>query len=258
MKLYHATMNLDIIKEFTPRIPENRFAGEEEHTKRICLSSSIEGCITAAPFGGSSLSENIYAGSNSSKLIRIYEFDISEIERKHIYTPDYLYKKDLVRDAAITGEYWITVPIKPVNSYIIKLTKFDDNYGQDDIAYEYVKLFEDGKIEDITPYIDGWITEIVGIEYDIVPEERRSKIIKLDHEVNTIYKKHKDRMIKDLYDMFIYSSMTYIDLEYRDDITYLTGQIDTRGREIDILDISEILEDLSEVYYNYEEKPLFI
>lgn len=172
MILYHATMDLDIIEEFTPRIPSDRFEGEEDSTPRICVSSSIEGCLTAAPFGGSKLHENLYLPSNSNRLVRIYEFNTESIEENNIIKPEHLYQNDIVRDAEITGEHWITVPIKPSKTYLIKLTKFYDDYCEDNVAYKYVNKYESGELEDITPYIEGCITVIYEVNYKIIPEKK--------------------------------------------------------------------------------------
>ena len=49
MILFHATMKLDIQAKFILRISENRFHGEDELTLRVCVASSINGCLTAAP-----------------------------------------------------------------------------------------------------------------------------------------------------------------------------------------------------------------
>lgn len=36
---------------FSPRVPDIRGAHEDNTTPRICLSSSISGCISAVPWG---------------------------------------------------------------------------------------------------------------------------------------------------------------------------------------------------------------
>lgn len=244
MILYHATMNLDPIEEFIPRIPINRFIGEDETTPRVCLSSSISGCLTAAPFGGSKLTENIYLSNGSNRLIRVYEFDATLIREENIIGPEYLYKNDIVRDAEITGEHWVTVAIKPTNSYIMKLTRYSDDYGDDNIEYKYIKMFEDGEIEDISPYIEGFVTVIDEIKFDIIPEERRSKIIELNNEINYKQDNQNKNIINLILDEFPYSSKTYLDIHKIEGKNYLYGVIDTRGGEIDLLEVMEVINDI--------------
>lgn len=244
MKLYHATRFLDIINEFTPRIPENRFHGEDEEIPRICLASTIEGCLTAAPFGGSRLGENIDLPNGSSRLIRIYEFDTGSISKENIIKPDYLYQKDIVRDAEITGEHWITIPIKPTRTYLIKLTRYCDQYSEDDIAYEYVKLYESGEIEDISEYIEGGITVIDEIKYEIIPEERRSKMINLDNEIDYENGYENYDITTSILNEFPYSTRSYLNIEKRDGKNYIVGVIDTNGAEIDLNELKDVLNDI--------------
>ena len=53
MKLYHCSLDMNIIKEFKPRIPCDaiRLDSEDDIIPRICLSTSIEGCLSATPWG---------------------------------------------------------------------------------------------------------------------------------------------------------------------------------------------------------------
>lgn len=245
MKLYHASLNLDYIPMFYPRVPEDRHFAEDNSIPRICLSSSIEGCLSAAPWGGSNFDIRIDIGNNSSKLIRIYEFDTKFIKKRNILTPTYLYKNDLVRDAVINNEYWvINQNIEPSDSYLIKVTCYDNNYVEDDVEYKYVKMYEDNLIDTLEDYVEGAFTVIKDVEYVIVPDERRSRLIFLNHKLigeDSGYL-NKDSVLGHLMEPFIYSNMTNLDLEEREDGTYVVGVLDSRfDGELDKEDINAYL-----------------
>lgn len=253
MKLYHASIILDYIDEFSPRVPEDRHFSEESLTPRICLSSRIDGCLTAAPWGGSSFDERVDIGYNSSRLIRIYEFDTDVIGKDNIIGPDYLYQKDLVRDAVINDEYWVVnQSIKPVNSYLIKITHYDNNWCDDDVAYEYVKMQEEGLIDDIEKYLDGVFTLITDVEFEIIPEDRRSKLIFLNNKLvsEKLSVKDEDYVLNFLMEPFTASDMTYLYFEEREDGLYVVGVLDSRyDGELDINDIEEYLNSI--IPYGY-------
>lgn len=253
MKLYHASMRLDYIDKFFPRVPEDRHFSEESLTPRVCLSSRIDGCLSAAPWGGSSFEERVDIGYNSSRLIRIYEFDTDFIKKNNIIEPDYLYQKDLVRDAVINDEYWVVnQSIKPINSYLIKIIYYDNNWCDDDVAYEYVKMHEEGLINDIEEYLDGVFTLITDVEFEIVPEDRRSKLIFLNTKLvsEKLSVEDEDSVLSFLMKPFISSDMTYLDFEKREDGLYVVGVLDSRyAGELDKNDINEYLNSI--IPYGY-------
>ena len=70
------TSDRPIIDVFTPRIPISRMCYEDAITPRICLSTSLEGCFSAAPWGGEGLDIN-----PKSVVYRIYEFDYVVVDK---------------------------------------------------------------------------------------------------------------------------------------------------------------------------------
>lgn len=101
IKLYHISFDTaePLEKEFTPKIPVNTIAGEDETIPRICLCDSIEGCINAA----------------EDRLWKFEDEDIATIivwEKEFTLPNDRLigwqklYEDNLVPDAIFTHEYW--------------------------------------------------------------------------------------------------------------------------------------------------------
>lgn len=170
MILYHASLNLDIINEFTPIIPDedNMIDSEDTVTPRICLAKTIKGCLTAVPWGGGSI-EEIFFDNMKSQLIRIYEFDITEIPEKNFVSSKKLYESDKVRDAEISTEVWvINRKLKPIKTYIIQVTDYGEG-NADDISYEDLKNFNEHE-DDLEDIINGCFTTIEYIKYDVIKE----------------------------------------------------------------------------------------
>lgn len=96
MKLYHVSRNIDKKDYFEPRIPKYSSRNESKQ-KRICLSSSIEGAISAIFYqwftGKNAINDNGAAVSlkDEQKLMfmpyseaLVYEFDSRNIKGKNI------------------------------------------------------------------------------------------------------------------------------------------------------------------------------
>lgn len=216
--LYHLSLDIDnIVDEFAPRIPseDNRLDSEDNVTPRISVSKTVKGCLSAAPWGGSVLTDTLYKGDskeirkyNFEKglrwtefndeemdepiLIRVYEFDKSEIVNGNLVDSEYLYQTDKVRDAELTEEVWvINQSLKPIRTYLIKLTHYNDNYCGDDIPYWNKKMCEEDESEDIEDYIEGSFCLIEEVEYEEIFElyyeygyidETLLKIAQMDNE----------------------------------------------------------------------------
>ena len=122
------TSDRPIIDVFTPRIPISRMCYEDAITPRICLSTSLEGCFSAAPWGGEGLDIN-----PKSVVYRIYEFDDTNIPPKNIVTTEYLTgmysiidEEPLVPDAEFTNEVWVVnKDLQPDNIYYVVVDKYD-------------------------------------------------------------------------------------------------------------------------------------
>lgn len=106
--LYHVSLIRHNYNRFTPRIPESRSrkTRENDTIKRICLSSNIEGCLTAIPERGLE-----YFADQESRgvpfLLYLYSIDESSIEKSNIINPEKLLEKQYVFDAKVTNEHWI-------------------------------------------------------------------------------------------------------------------------------------------------------
>ncbi|PLS19289.1 hypothetical protein CVD28_02430 [Bacillus sp. M6-12] len=152
---YHASTDLQHNGEFIPRIPDCRHQDQEDSvTPRISVAPSIEDCLTAIPNGGGRLDElNIQLRG----YYLIYKIDTEKlgISEKDMILSDVLYEKDLVRDAEITNEVWITTPfvVPEEDRFFIKLISWEETakdivpYSIYDIAdkeYEgnYVEAYE--------------------------------------------------------------------------------------------------------------------
>lgn len=244
-KLYHVSFCCDIVDTFEPRVPSNRHNEEDSKIGRVCLSDSIEGCLTAVPNGGMRLEEIFWEGGSS--LIRIYEFDIKDIEYKNIIPPEYLYQKDLVRDANITREHWVVnKSLTPSKTYLIKLHNYDEG-SSDDISYgDYIEgvLAENEGRRDFSweEVINGSFVEILNIKYEVVPEERRSSLFRIKNEIVNISEDDFSEIESDIYHSFP-NIMTWVQLEAIHPGKFMiTGEIDTRGiGEYDTLDIIDYI-----------------
>lgn len=126
MKFYNIAYNTEyLIEEFYTKIPENPMLGEDTTTKRVCVSTSLSGCLTAVPW-----QDDLEYLSSNELPVRVYEFEINFNDFKKrgtIYTPDFLYKFGLVDDALETQEHWILENIKPTKSYEIILNEYQSD-----------------------------------------------------------------------------------------------------------------------------------
>lgn len=128
MILYHITQKLLQEPSFTPRIPKNRIQGEDDSIERVCVSDSIEGCLSSMPRGGKNLHETIDATNGVYRLFRINTEKLG-IEEENILTPETLYNRNLVIDSILTGEYWITSPFKVPNEDVLYIHISDFSLG---------------------------------------------------------------------------------------------------------------------------------
>lgn len=229
-KLYHLSRDCNVIDKFIPRIPEHRAKDEEALTSRVSLAPTIEGCLTAVPWGGKNLEDLFW--EDGSFLVRVYEFDIDDLNLNNLLPPEYLFSKDLVIDSRITKEYWYTKPIKPSRSYLIEIDNYDE-YVCDYVRYDdiiagiYAEMDEDNYFnwENV---IDGSFVEIQNVKYHVVPEERRSKFFTLNHKIEGILNKNFNNIIDSIMDEFS-ATRTWVEIEERNDGNYIVGELDARG-----------------------------
>ena len=111
-------------KTLEPLIPKNRMRDEDNKIKRICVSSSIAGCLTAIHI----LKEGNYVYIHSCESDSVIQPTIKQVP-----------------DVQLTGELWIIEPVKMTLISKIKITKktcFYPNIRNEIgvINYEYKRI----------------------------------------------------------------------------------------------------------------------
>lgn len=164
--LYHVSPDLDIIETFTPRIPHEVMQGEDSFEERICVSDSLEGCFSSAPWGGSLLEDTMYdeETEETSKEFRVYEFNTSNILSGHIMTPKELHIRDYVLDALFKGEHWILSEEPYIRTYTIKVTDWEES-AQDLLSHSDYEALDDGM-----DYDEVWSGEVTTVVYHLTYE----------------------------------------------------------------------------------------
>lgn len=126
-KLYHVSLDFTHSGVFTPRIPESRMESEDSVTPRICVADSIEGCLTASPFGSHYLSDSLL-GTDDCVKVFVIDTEKLGLASSDVLSPDVLYQSGQVDDAYLSGEHWIlkefTVPAE--DQSVIRITHVDD------------------------------------------------------------------------------------------------------------------------------------
>lgn len=92
MRFFHVSDNRNLDSSYIyPRVPESKMNNENETIPRICVSPSINGCLTAT------------SRYKVGEVLYVYE-----CKSKKFIQPD----EDEVMDAPLTGECWVTEPVK--------------------------------------------------------------------------------------------------------------------------------------------------
>lgn len=98
--LYHiSAIELDIDKLIHPRIPKNHYTErgyEDNKIKRISVSDTLDGAVSAVPL----------KGEHDFHVYRVKSDKYKTVETRA------LVNKKLVPDAQYTNEIWITTPVK--------------------------------------------------------------------------------------------------------------------------------------------------
>lgn len=217
----HITSNLDQDNYFYPRIPKYISDGENTEIERVCVSSTIEGALTAIPNGGSRLENYL---EESSNYFKVYIIDTKKLGVSKILKSDELFEKDYVRDAEITKEHWVLEPIlvPEEDTFIIRLEGWDEE-ARDVVPYEIYKLGETDEYEgDYTEayydVFDKMIPTICNIIWsDFLTEEVKSgdkiKIDLTEVESSLSREELKEEFLKNN------PEISFLDSEYNDDIT---------------------------------------
>lgn len=118
MKLYRVSFDLSqpLERTFIPLIPDSAGYMEDKTIKRVCLSSSIEGCLQAIP-------RNKIDISVGTEII-VYEAEIDENDYDLVY-PDEI--RDYVPDALENDEFWYTKDLY-MTGYVAKIKDIKSNY----------------------------------------------------------------------------------------------------------------------------------
>lgn len=118
MVLYHVTRDFSHNGKFTPRVPKERMIDEDDETKRVCVSKTIAGCLTAIPKGES---QDIIS---ELKVFRI-DTERLNIESAFIMDSETLYE-GYVDDALMTDEHWILKEFKVEgkDTFIIDIKRY--------------------------------------------------------------------------------------------------------------------------------------
>ncbi len=152
-----------IIQEFWQRIPESRMEGENGKIKRICLASTIEGCVNAAPWGYSQISYR-----NANEVFRLYSFDMSKIPSKNIIGSRTLYTSGYVDDAKFTKEVWVlNQNLTPDSIEYFKIGECFEEETVDIISYPELKKC---KLMGEYPINDSYFRMVKNLDIQMVKE----------------------------------------------------------------------------------------
>ena len=115
MKLYRVSFDTSasLDRTFVPMIPESAGLEEDKTIKRVCLSSSVEGCLQAIPRGRKDISVG-------TEFI-VYEAEINTLDENLIFPEEV---RDYVPDALENEEYWYMKELYMTGKKV-KLTNFD-------------------------------------------------------------------------------------------------------------------------------------
>lgn len=242
MKLYRLELDVNNIKcSHFPRVPEILARNENNNIKRVCLSSSIEGAINSAPWGGGDIEDLFIDGFMPSILIRVYVYNINEDDENLIH-PIELYKQDLVPDAIYTDEHWYLDEISYDETFLIEITSFYGFVSEDDISYKDMEYIKANNVEDIELYINGCFTMVDGIKYNKVSEDNITNFLLLDHNILS----SKDDILIKVEILKSYlpeSEKTFYDIIYDDKSNKykIIGEFDIRNSSINKENINSLL-----------------
>ncbi len=121
MKLYHISKCKINNKIFSPQIPKYHNELENSTVHRICVSDSIEGCVSSINRWIGKFRNNIIEFDSFTEAW-VYEFDTSDIKPENILTPKFIKDNYFIFDAPFTNEHWIIgQTVTPREEYLIKI-----------------------------------------------------------------------------------------------------------------------------------------
>lgn len=107
-----------------PRVPATASPHEDKQTKRICVSPTIEGCLTGIGLLGNlrrCLSANEDAFSYATDGLEVYPIIVEEYSNSESYYKPTIWE---VEDQMQSGEHWIRYPTRPLSCQIFWLDMF--------------------------------------------------------------------------------------------------------------------------------------
>lgn len=132
MELYRllwGTRIVDLVHPIWPEVPRNTMASEDQSQKRICTSTSLDGCLTGigpSHIGLNSLKDQLACGGIDTNDVRFpFTALVFQVDR---HSPEVMLPgkvAQFVPDAFHSGECWITLPTVPVASAHIWLLSAD-------------------------------------------------------------------------------------------------------------------------------------
>ena len=132
MTLYHISLDTAGARHETCLyVPESGYDGEDSKTPRICLSSSLDGCLTGCTLARIcidwilSLSESIPEQLPKDIFLPwvVEQFSIRK-DDSSLWLPEKVFAEGGVIDAIQSKEHWITRPKKPTRTQVLWLTGF--------------------------------------------------------------------------------------------------------------------------------------
>ena len=118
--LYHLSKEISLQeKTFTPRVPRFRLYGEDNRSKRVCVSNSIQNCIASFPY-----KNDLMLGLRTRPTyLSVYSVDEASFLKEEIKQPEEIVEK--VADALEKQEYWLLKEFSATPTLIkIKKLKF--------------------------------------------------------------------------------------------------------------------------------------
>lgn len=148
---------------FFPDIPYAIMKGENQDIERICMSESIEGCLTSIGWNRlDCLFQDLMDEDTEALRVVILKFDTDKLDKKYLRSPEELDEKGYVPDAYITREWWYELPVTPDDVEI----KYLYNYTMDNTEYVMPKeLRQKAELtdEELEEYVENGI-EVTLIE----------------------------------------------------------------------------------------------
>jgi len=138
-----------------PSVPVTTAFEEDVVTERICMSATIEDCISAIGTIGvfrRCVGHNEDAKSYATAGIEVYPIIIQtfEVDESDIYVPT----KEDVPDVDMTGEVWLLRPMRPVECKLVWLDMFSIDVDSADFCHCIgVRFYENFPVGHTHPWV---------------------------------------------------------------------------------------------------------